>query len=130
MLANITEGLDTPPANEEKIKLRDLPAEDRGSLMTPFGRLSRGKMIMFGIGIALIFLALFIGIYSAMTSGFDSFAKRASKVISPFDPAPAPEESPAPTQTVKIAPPPASKQAAPTAPTAKPEGATPTAPGL
>lgn len=65
---------------------------------------SRTKMILVAIGIALVVLAGFALVFSALSSGFDSLARKAAKTFAPDDPgagsgstapAPAPPE-PAP----------------------------------
>jgi hypothetical protein len=65
---------------------------------------SRTKMILVAIGIAIVALAGFALVFSALSSGFDSLARKAAKTFAPDDPgagsgsaapAPAPRE-PAP----------------------------------
>lgn len=47
---------------------------------------SRTKMILVAIGIAIVALAGFALVFSALSSGFDSLARKAAKTFSPDDP--------------------------------------------
>ncbi len=54
----------------------------------PLGRVARGKVIGLAIAIALIALVAFAGIFFALSSGFDSLAKKAAKSLVPEAPGP------------------------------------------
>ena len=47
---------------------------------------SRTKMILVAVGIALVALAAFALVFSALSSGFDSLARKAAKSFVPDDP--------------------------------------------
>jgi hypothetical protein len=49
----------------------------------PFFSTSRLKVIVLAIGIALVVIAAITTLYAAISSGFDSFAHKASKILIP-----------------------------------------------
>lgn len=76
-----------PPA--DVVRLHDRqgePVGDGSSKAEPLGRVSRAKVIGLAIAIALIALVAFAGIFLALSSGFDSLAKKAAKSLVPEAP--------------------------------------------
>jgi hypothetical protein len=73
----------------EVVRLHDRQGQPVGagsSEPDSLGRVSRGKVIGLAIAIALIALVAFAGIFFALSSGFDSLAKKAAKSLVPEGP--------------------------------------------
>lgn len=51
----------------------------------PLGKVSRGTVIGLAIGITLVALTAFAVVFMALSSGFDSLAKKAAKSLSPAE---------------------------------------------